>query len=243
MEVFSLSSGLLTGKEGVMAKKSDEQMNPLEKLMERLKNASGEGGSPQKDSSQRKVHFSFWYFMLALLLISWLQGYMAEPQRERVPYSQFKQWVREGRVENVVLGPEKIRGEVKSDKESEKEKVKHFVTVRVEDPELVGLLDQHSIEYSGLTENKWIAVILSWLMPLAIFVLFWSYLIRRMSGGPQGVLSVGKARVKIFAEKEIGITFDDVAGIDEAKQELQEIVQFFKTPEKFQRLGACSAAA
>jgi cell division protease FtsH len=235
--VFSLSAGLLTGEEGVMAKKSDEQMNPLEKLMERLKSASGEGGSPRQDSSQRKVHFSFWYFMLALLLISWLQGYMAEPQRERVPYSQFKQWVREGRVENVVLGPERIRGEIRNDKESDKDKVRHFVTVRVEDPELVGLLDQHGIEYSGLTENKWIGVILSWLMPLAIFVLFWSYLIRRMSGGPQGVLSVGKARVKIFAEKEIGITFDDVAGIDEAKQELQEIVQFLKTPEKFRRLG------
>jgi cell division protease FtsH len=132
-----------------------------------------------------------------------------------------------------VVGADRIRGEMKD----ERAPGRPFLTIRVEDPELIGLLDQKGISYRGHAENKWIGLLLSWLFPLGLLILFWSILMRRMGGGPQGVLSVGKARVKIFAEKEVEITFDDVAGIDEAKHELQEIVEFLKTPEKFQRLG------
>ena len=216
-----------------MAKKSDEELSPMDKIMNRLKGSYGDGGSKSPDPSQKKVHFSLWYFIVALLLITWLQGYMAEPQREKIPYSEFKQWVRDGKVEDLVLGPDRIRGEFKDDKGQ----TQHFMTLRVEDPELVHLLDQKGIKYTGYAENKWVGLLLSWLLPLAFFIFFWSFLIKRMGAGPQGVLSVGKARVKIFAEKEVEITFDDVAGIDEAKGELQEIVQFLKYPEKFQRLG------
>ena len=216
-----------------MVKKSDDQLSPLDRIMERLRGSSGDGGSKSPDPSQKKVHFSLWYFVIALLLITWLQGYVAEPQREKIPYSEFKQWVKDGKVENLVLQQDRIRGEFKDDKGQ----VQHFVTVRVEDPELVQLLDQKGIKYTGYAENKWVGLLLSWMLPLAFFIFFWSFLIKRMGTGPQGVLSVGKARVKIYAEKEVGITFDDVAGIDEAKLELQEIVQFLKYPEKFQKLG------
>jgi len=216
-----------------MAKKSDEELSPLDRIMERLRGSSGDGGSKSPDPSQKKVHFSLWYFVVALLLITWLQGYMAEPQREKIPYSEFKQWVKDGKVENLVLQQDRIRGEFKDDKGQ----VQHFVAIRVEDPELVQLLDQKGVKYTGYAENKWIGLLLSWLLPLAFFIFFWSFLMKRMGAGPQGVLSVGKARVKIYAEKEVGITFDDVAGIDEAKTELQEIVQFLKYPEKFQKLG------
>ena len=196
-----------------MAKKSEGEFNPMNKIWDRLRGSSGDGGSQSPDPSQKKVHFSLWYFVVALLLITWLQGYLAEPQREKIPYSEFKQWVRDGKVENLVLQSDRIRGEFKDDKGPNQ----HFVAVRVEDPELVQLLDQKGIKYTGYAENKWVALLLSWLLPLAFFIFFWSFLIKRMGGGPQGVLSVGKARVKIYAEKEVGITFDDVAGIDEAK--------------------------
>ena len=216
-----------------MPKQSDDDLNPIDRFMNRLRGSSGDGGSGSSDPSQKKVHFSLWYFIVAMLLITWLQGYLAEPQREKIPYSEFKQWVRDGKVADLVLGPDHIRGETKDDKGQ----AQHFVTIRVEDPELVQLLDQKGVKYTGYAENKWVGLLLSWLLPLAFFIFFWSFLIRRMGGGPQGVLSVGKARVKIFAEKEVGITFADVAGIDEAKAELQEIVQFLKYPEKFQKLG------
>ena len=229
-----------------MAKPSNGDENPVDKFMNRLKGVSGGGSEQPSGPSQKKIHFSFWYFILALLLLSWLQTFMAESQREQVPYSQFRQWVREGQVDNLVIGPEKIRGEIKGpagqsapkpEAKVAPEVTRHFVTNRVNDPDLITQLDEKGITYTAKLENKWIEILLSWLLPLAFLIFFWSFLIRRMGAGPQGVLSVGKARVKIFAEKQVGVSFDDVAGIDEAKAELQEIVEFLKTPEKFKRLG------
>jgi cell division protease FtsH len=172
---------------------------------------------------------------MALLLLSLVHDYFIARQINTITYSEFKGHVQEGRVDELTLKPQQITGFIRGEGEDEGDQP--FVAIRVDDPDLVTLLDEKGIEYTGRYESKWIATLLAWILPLAIFLVIWRYLLGRMTGGPQGVLSIGKSRAKIYAEKELKVTFRDVAGIDEAKQELEEIIEFLKTPEKFTRLG------
>jgi cell division protease FtsH len=217
-----------------MARKSKRSTTEDQNIFDRLKSSLGEI-PPKGDPGRRKFHFSFWYFLMALLALSLLHDYFMARQVNTIPYSQFKRYVAEGKVQKLSLKPQQIAGTLTEDDKGQKDQA--FVTVRVDDPELVKFLDSQKIDYTGHYESKWLANILSWILPLVFFIVVWRFLIGRMAGGPQSVLSVGKARAKIYAEREVGITFNDVAGIDEAKQELMEIVEFLKTPEKFTRLG------
>ena len=203
-------------------------------IFDKLRSSFGDM-PPQGDPSRRKMHFSFWYFLLALLAFSLIQDYLIVRQTDTVPYSLFKQYVAAGKVKNLVLTPQRITGIITKDGQGRKNWP--FVTVRVKDPGLVKSLDVHKIKYTGHYESKWLSTLLSWIIPIALFFIIWRALIGRVAGGPQGVLSLGKSSARVFADTESSITFRDVAGIDEAKEELAEIVEFLRTPEKFTRLG------
>jgi cell division protease FtsH len=115
--------------------------------------------------------------------------------------------------------------------------VHRFVTARVDDPGLVAELQAAHVTFTGSVENTWLTALLSWVVPALVFVGLWALVMRRMGNTQSGLLAIGNSRAKVYVEHSTGVTFDDVAGIDEARGELMEIVDFLKQPERYQRLG------
>ena len=198
---------------------------------------------------QKQQEFSFWYFIAALLVFLAIQNALLSSRVETISYSQFKLLLKQGLVTDVVVEQTTIRGSIKPEglkKVLSAEKLKQisydekssypFAVVRVEDPELTAELEEAGIPFRGEVASTWLLTILSWVVPVAVFVLLWSYLTRRMGVG-EGLMQIGKSKAKVFIEKKTGVTFADVEGIDEAKEELLEVVEFLKTPGKYQRLG------
>ncbi len=199
-----------------------------------LGNSSGSRKSRTSPPS-KKTNFTIWYIFIAFLLVFLLQNWLTSQKVNEISYSQFKALVKENRVEDLVITPEIIKGKTKDYTDTEPPG-KPFQAVRVEDPELIKELDKKGIQYKGKRENKWLSGIFAWVIPIIFFFLIWRLLFTRM--GPEaGALSFGKSKAKIFAQKENKITFKDVAGIDEAKEELQEVIEFLRNPGKFKRLG------
>ena len=210
---------------------SNGNKGPLEKLTDKLRSLFGSSDHlKNKAGLPPKTRFSIWYALAAILLFTYLQQYYFSSKVETIPYSQFKQYIAEGKVVKLTIGPEKINGTLKGNPEQ------GFTTIRVNDPGLVKEMDERKVSYSGWYENKFLSSLLSWILPLGFFFLIWRFAMKKMGPG-MGVMSFSKSKAKIFAESDTKVSFADVAGIDEAKEELQEVVEFLSTPEKFQKLG------
>ncbi len=212
----------------------NDKKDQMEELKDKFRSMFGPRDPQKKQTGlPPKTHFSIWYFLIAFLLIIYAQQYFLSSKVEKIPYGQFKQSLAEGMVSKVTIGPEQITGTLKGkDQKPDKE----FTTVRVDDPSLVKALDESKVDYQGRYDSKLLSGILSWVLPIAIMLLIWRYAMKKMGPG-MGVMSFAKSKAKLFAESEMKITFSDVAGIDEAKQELQEVVEFLMSPDKFQKLG------
>ena len=198
----------------------------------------------------KQQNFTIWYFVAALLILFVIQALVLAPHVANLSYSEFKSLVAKDKVSDLVIGKQVISGTLAANGLEgllPKEKldalkrygggVHRFVTARVDDPGLVAELEAAHVPFTGSVENTWLTALLSWVVPAVVFVGLWALLMRRMGNTQSGLLAIGKSRAKVYVEHSTGVTFDDVAGIDEARGELMEIVDFLKQPERYQRLG------
>ncbi|MWQ90724.1 AAA family ATPase [Escherichia coli] len=185
----------------------------------------------------KKNQWNTGYWIVALLLLLSLQSYWQTAKTvEPVPYSEFEKALAEGRVAEVLVSDRTVTGRLKSPDSQGKTTI---VATRVE-PDLADRLSKYDVPYARVLESTWLRDVLSWILPAVAFFGVWFFLFRRFAEkqGMGGFLNIGKSRAKVFVEKNTGVTFADVAGGDEAKAELVEIVDFLKNPQDYGRLGA-----
>ena len=162
--------------------------------------------------------------------------FFAPPAPKQIPYSEFKNLLRGDKIEEVALGDKIIRGILKKEDEKTKQGVE-ITTVRVDDPKLVEELENRNVKFSGRFDESWLRdFILAWVLPMGIIIFIWMIALKRMSP-ESGIMAIGKSKAKIYIDKDTGVTFNDVAGCDEAKEELKEVIDFLKTPQKYLELG------
>ena len=183
----------------------------------------------------RRPTGTVWYALAFLLLLATAQTYFLVPMGRQVPYSEFKSLLKQNKIAELTVGEQVIRGTLKPATTGAAPEA--FTTTRIEDPELVAQLEQAGVKYTGEVLNRWLPELLSWVIPLLLLVAVWSFFFRRMGGAEGGVMSFARSRAKIYAEDDVKVRFDDVAGVDEAKDELKEIVEFLQHPKKYTNIG------
>jgi cell division protease FtsH len=183
----------------------------------------------------KNARFNILFAILAIVVVFVIQYLMANANQVAViPYSEYQQLLQQGKVESVGISDRTIQGTLK---EPLKGGQKQFVTTRV-DPDIAQQLEKFHVRFTGQIESTFARDLLSWIMPMLIFFGVWWYVGRRMGGGlGGGVMAIGKSKAKIYVEANTGVTFADVAGVDEAKDELREVVDFLKDPTEYGRLG------
>ncbi len=185
----------------------------------------------------KKSGFNIAYVVFAVLALMLLRDVWTQLQSvETVPYSTFEQYLRDGRIDEVAVSERLITGHLKSPDE----KGKTSIVAPLVEPAMADRLSRFGVTYTRTFEPTWLRELLSWVVPVLIFFGLWFVLARKFASGmgAGGLIGIGKSKAKVYMEKQTGVTFDDVAGVDEAKAELQEIVEFLKNPKEHGRLGA-----
>ena len=195
------------------------------------------------EKNQKLIFLVFLGFFLATLLLFIERDYL---RYQRITYSEFRRLLEKGLVDDLVIKKHEILGKFKQGAIEELRKLRkatsihlgsYFKTSRGYDPDLIKILEKKKINYDFRTgDNKWLTLF-SWFFPLFLFLVFWFFILKKFASPEGGIMGFGKSRAKIYVENEINVTFKDVAGVEEAVEELKEIIEFLKNPEKFTKLG------
>jgi cell division protease FtsH len=180
--------------------------------------------------------FSIWYVLIAIWIVFILHNMLSQMFAiERIPYSEFVKALQDGKVVEVAVAQDRIQGKMKTSQDGQ-EVEKAFTTVRV-DPELSELLEKYNVTFKGVVESNFLKNLASWIFPVVLFVGIWYLMMRRFSAQQGSFMTLGRKKAKVYMEDEVGVTFEDAAGVDESKEELVEVIEFLNSPEKFTRLG------
>jgi cell division protease FtsH len=177
---------------------------------------------------------AMWYVLALFLLVALGQAFYFTMQGgQAISYSEFKQHLREGRVQEVFVAEDRIRGTMQGGPKGKQP----FTAVRIDDSKLTEDLEKAGVKATGEMANKWVAEVIGWIIPLVFLIALWSFFFRRMGSAEGGVMSFARSRAKIYADDDVKVRFGDVAGVDEAEDELREIVEFLKNPRKYTSIG------
>ncbi|MDA3809161.1 MAG: ATP-dependent zinc metalloprotease FtsH [Spirochaetaceae bacterium] len=224
--------------------KTKEELKPenLDKRMKKMK--------------QGKYRFSLWYFLLVIAVLAILNMFLVKSPETAIDYSKFKEKISSGEIVRIKMTPTLYIGYTQTSKEYEAEMVNSitnrltktqnetggilYSTVPLNDPSLIPLLDENQVEYYVVLEknNYFLDILISWIVPLILLVIIWRFIFKRMGNmGGNNVMSFGQNNAKIVAEEDLNTRFDDVAGCEESKDELIEVVDFLKNPKKYTEIG------
>jgi cell division protease FtsH len=189
----------------------------------------------EDQNMEKKPYVGLWLAMAMMLAIVFVRDYWQRTQQvDHIAFSDFQRLLESGRVSDVVVGETYVRGMLLNPAPGEKPEF----TAEKLPVDVATFLDRYKVRYRAEHESGWLKSVLSWVVPTAVFVIIWLFVMRRVQGGANGLLAIGKSKARVYLEKSTGVDFSDVAGVDEAKEELKEIVDFLKDPGSHSQLGA-----